>query len=217
MKTKLSPRLRAIFNLIDSKFDEIWDTCCDHGLLGLALLESKKASKIHFVDSIPKIMEKLESRIDSLELEFSHSYELHTLKAEKIKITSPNSLISICGVGGDLAIGILSEILKNNDLSKGEVLISAQYHIFELRKFLKDHGFKLIKEELTFEGSRGYELLLVGLGKGSEIDPVGSALFDANDEKVLSYFKNLVNHYEKKTLGDEDYRVILKSYEKLLK
>ena len=54
---KLSKRLNAINSLITQSYDIVWDCCCDHGFLGMALLERGIAKQINFVDIIPELME----------------------------------------------------------------------------------------------------------------------------------------------------------------
>ncbi|OUR97915.1 hypothetical protein A9Q84_06890 [Halobacteriovorax marinus] len=216
MKTHLGRRLRDIFDLIESGYSEVWDTCCDHGLLGLAVIEENKSEKVHFVDQVPRIISSLKRKIKSLAVIPEASFELHVLNAEKIKVSNEKSLICICGVGGDVAIGIISELLNRNDLSQCDILISAQYHMFDLRKFLRDHGFLLKAEKLSFERSKGYELLLVSLSNGEDIDPIGSKLFDSKNSESFKYFRALASHYKRKSLGDDMYLETLKLYEDLV-
>ncbi|HSC68256.1 MAG TPA: SAM-dependent methyltransferase, partial [Cellvibrio sp.] len=56
---KLGKRLQQIELMVTANYDHIWDCCCDHGLLGAALLARKAAPHIHFVDIVPELMRKL--------------------------------------------------------------------------------------------------------------------------------------------------------------
>ncbi|MDX2422429.1 MAG: SAM-dependent methyltransferase, partial [Amphritea sp.] len=47
---KLSKRLTQIEQLVAPGYTHIWDCCCDHGLLGAALLARHSDAQIHFVD-----------------------------------------------------------------------------------------------------------------------------------------------------------------------
>ena len=60
---KISKRLKAINQLVPDGYDHIWDCCCDHGVLGMLLLERKAAPTVHFVDQVPAIMALLEARL----------------------------------------------------------------------------------------------------------------------------------------------------------
>lgn len=215
LKTRLSKRLQEIYEMIDDTYPVGWDLCCDHGKLGLALLEGKKCYKVNFVDQVPGITEELESYISKIPNLNSKSYSIETMDAAKIQPTD-KSLVCLCGVGGDVAISILSSIIKYQGARDCTFVISAQYQLFELRRFLDQAGFGLIKERLIFEGKWGYEVLVVKLGERESIDNVGSNLLDLNCPKTIQYFKKLVNHYERKSHSDEESKLILHHYKKLL-
>jgi tRNA (adenine22-N1)-methyltransferase len=216
MKTKLSQRLQDLFAIVDDSYQEAWDLCCDHGKLGLAFLEAEKTKKVYFVDQVSSIISKLKRKIENIEQIEPSQYELLLLKAEDIKIKDKRSLICICGVGGDVAINILKKISKKNDLRKHDILVSAQYHMFELRNFLKTNGFKAKKELLSFDGKWGYELLLLNLCHGKEVEEVGRSLFNKEDSRHLLYVNKIIKHYKNKSLKDESYAKILALYENLL-
>jgi len=48
--------------MVTGNYQHIWDTCCDHGMLGEALLVEQIANKVntrlivHFVDIVPSII-----------------------------------------------------------------------------------------------------------------------------------------------------------------
>lgn len=213
MKTKLGPKLQKIFELITPEYSEVWDTCCDHGKLGMAVLESNKSNVVHFVDQVPSIINELENKLLNIASLTRERYKLHGCPAENLQVSSSGkTLICICGVGGEVVIKIMQSLLKNNDLAHCDFLLSPQYHLFEVRRFLKEKGFNLKKEELSFEGKFGRELLLVSLSEGEEIDPIGSKLFDSSDERHQNYLKNIVSHLEKKG----DAALALEHYKKIL-
>lgn len=60
---KISQRLQQINGMITGHYDHIWDCCCDHGLLGMLLLERSAARHVHFVDCVPSLMQALELRL----------------------------------------------------------------------------------------------------------------------------------------------------------
>ncbi|MCU8086595.1 tRNA (adenine(22)-N(1))-methyltransferase [Shewanella sp. SM21] len=60
---KISQRLQQINSMITGHYDHIWDCCCDHGLLGMLLLERSAARHVHFVDCVPSLMQALELRL----------------------------------------------------------------------------------------------------------------------------------------------------------
>jgi len=46
--------------MVKSQYDHC---CCDHGLLGAALLAQQAAPHIHFVDVVPELMQQLENKL----------------------------------------------------------------------------------------------------------------------------------------------------------
>lgn len=60
---KISQRLQQINSMISGHYDHIWDCCCDHGLLGMLLLERSAARQVDFVDCVPSLMQALELRL----------------------------------------------------------------------------------------------------------------------------------------------------------
>ena len=65
---KLSKRLTHIDHMVTSDYTHIWDCCCDHGFLGASLLSRQAAPNIHFVDIVPELMTKIESKLQQFYL-----------------------------------------------------------------------------------------------------------------------------------------------------
>lgn len=192
MKTKLGPKLQNVLDMIPDEYDLIWDTCCDHGNLGLACLELKKAPKVIFVDQVTSIIKNLRERLRGIPELSSEVYELQVLPAQKLKLAGGKELVCICGVGGEVTIDIIKKLDGDFDL-----LLSPQYHLFEVRRFLKDLGFKLREERLVFEGKFGRELLYVSRDAEQEINPIGKDLFNMSLDNHRHYLEGLVKHLEK--------------------
>jgi tRNA (adenine22-N1)-methyltransferase len=206
----VNKKLRTLLNMVDRSYELIVDTCCDHGKLGIAFLPS---NKVLFVDQVPSIMKDLKR---NLEASHHENYELKTLKAQDLEFSTKKNLICIAGIGGMELISILDSLLKKNDLSQSDFLLSPQYHLFEVRRFLADNGFKKIREEIIFEGKedkRGRELFYLSLSKGEPIEPIGENLFDPTDEKNKEYFLAIYHHLKKKSPESEEFKL----YQKLLK
>ena len=197
MKSKLKVKLTSLFDLISSEYIDVWDTCCDHGQLGLAFLETSK-SKVYFVDQVESITKKLKLRLNSIPELDDKNYEILCCEAQIIKIEKHKTLICISGVGGEVVIQIIKELAKHNDLSDCDFLLSPQYQLFEVRSFLRENNFKRLNEGLVFEGKWGRELLLVRQGSGEEIDEIGKSLFDTKNQLHLDYLNGIISHLENK-------------------
>lgn len=211
MRDKLGIRLGALKRLAtvtveDSRYEAIWDLCCDHGKLGIELLKKGDTNFLHFVDKTESIIKKLQDRLMSDSLLDEKSYHTYAMDASLIKINSnQNELVVLAGVGGDVAISILENIFKNNELSRCNFLICAHYQIAELREFLKSHQFNLLKEEIIIERERGYEALLVTRkNTGVAISRVGHLQWDLNSVEHKSYLERLIKHYELRVRGKNE-------------
>lgn len=212
----MKSRLSYITGLIEEDYYEIWDTCCDHGKLGIELINRKSTSVIHFVDCVPEIMKELKSKIYNKGLHKNCNVKFHTNNAQDLILSDKKSLICICGVGGVTAIEIISGLNKRNDLSKHHFILSVQYKIPRLRRFLRELGFKVQKEILCFEGKWAHEMLRISLQSGYDIDLAGSPMFDLQNSKHMDYLKRSINHYKKKSLTDNCYEEVLNSYIRVL-
>jgi tRNA (adenine22-N1)-methyltransferase len=212
----MKTRLEVITSLLGNDYKEIWDTCCDHGKLGISILQNTQIPKVHFVDCVPEIIDRLRVKLDRMSLIESKRLELHCKMAEDIKVSDKRSLICICGVGGVTAIDIITGLLKNNQLNKHDLLLSVQYKTPRLRRFLNINGFKVIKEVLCFEGKWGHEIIKISKNRGDEIDLIGSNMFIKSNELHKKYILKSITHYTKKCVVNSDYLEILKRYKKLL-
>jgi tRNA (adenine22-N1)-methyltransferase len=127
MGENLSPRLRLMLGQgIDGQ--DFWDICCDHGLLGAAALASARFRKVHFVDRVPHIIEKLKERLGGEgEIVLSGAEDLN----EEISGTAV-----IAGVGGFNIIKILENWEARGILRAQRLILNPLTHIAELRDFL---------------------------------------------------------------------------------
>ena len=113
---KISQRLQQINQMIVNDYQHIWDCCCDHGLLGAALLERKAAQQIHFVDVVPNLMQQLEHKLQrfypqTAKLHNQHGWQVHSTDVGQLDLADKHTrqLVIIAGVGGDLTIALIIE------------------------------------------------------------------------------------------------------------
>ena len=111
---KLSKRLQQIEKMATQQYEHIWDCCCDHGLLGFALLSSQTDSTIHFVDIVPELMAEVENKLER----FCPSlpWKAHCLDVAKLPLTQYQGkhLVIIAGVGGDLMKQFIEAIYQQH-------------------------------------------------------------------------------------------------------
>lgn len=219
MKTRLGKRLKALFDAIPPGYDEVWDLCCDHGRLGLALLESRRANQVHFVDQIDSIMVDLHRRLEQYG---ATGYQLHTLPAEQLVLTAnTRPLLVLAGVGDEVTQAIVSAVSEHNPDTQPDWLISPANNLFQVRRNLQQLKFGLLEEGVVFENGRGYEWLVVSQDRQRAPKPVGNpaGFWNAAIPEHREHLQRLVSHarHQLNNPNQLDAQPMLERYEPLLK
>ncbi len=220
---KLGLRLQAIEQMVIRHYDHIWDCCCDHGLLGMRLLERNTADTVHFVDVV-------ESLVDQVSHNLSINPELYPaerwqalcedvaqLPLSEVSAAKDSShLVIIAGVGGDLLFDLVEAIHTANPESYIEFLLCPVRQHYHVRESLLTLGMKLLNESLVFENSLFYEILHVASEAEEELTPVGSKMWDFSDNDHRSYLQQTISHYQRRMKsGCRKTAHILEQYQNL--
>ncbi|MBU5313583.1 class I SAM-dependent methyltransferase [Tissierella carlieri] len=158
---KLSERLLTLANLVP-KNSIVADIGTDHGYIPAYLIENKISKKVIGTDiskgSLDKIIEYVkelgfEDKIDSRlgdGLEVIKPYEVDT--------------VIIAGMGGLLIRDILE---KHKEISNSiiDFILQPMVAAKELRQYLIENNFEIIKEELVKEENKYYEIIHAKKGK----------------------------------------------------
>ncbi len=213
---KLGKRLQALFNTISDAaslqaYDEIWDCCCDHGFLGIELLNKGICNRVHFVDQVADITDKLQKKLLGLPPE---TYSITTGSAADIQLdTSHRQLVILAGISGKTAINIMKEIHGNlSTYQHGDnkpldisYLVSPNYYLYDVREYLIQQGLHLVSESLVFENNQANEIILVSTQQATVKDstiqlPLSSTgnMWIKNDDQHRNYLNSLIKHYQKK-------------------
>lgn len=126
------------------KGSPFWDICCDHGHVGIGALDTNEFSKVHFVDQLPHIMERLSKTLIDLQIEES-SYVLHDLKGEEIG-TAVSGTCLIAGVGGLTIARILNALMTKNLLHADRLILSPHTDEKSLSEFTTTLIFRELYE-----------------------------------------------------------------------
>jgi len=197
--------------MIAADYQHIWDCCCDHGLLGAALLSEKKpTATIHFVDIVPQLMHDLEKKLFQYYPPTLYPWQLHCIDVSTLPINnySGRQLIIIAGVGGDLTIHFMEAIVAQHPNADMDFLLCPIHHQFSLRKFLRASDFRLVNEVLIKENNRFYELLLISRNENveREVSPAGDTIWQPESEQqareATEYLQKTLAHYQRIQLGD---------------
>lgn len=214
----LSPRLNQLKALITKPYDNIWDGCCDHGLLGQSLLAAYPTSTIHFVDINASIIQALTQK---LKLSTHHNWLCHIDDVSNIPMPqSQTNLIILAGIGGQLMLQILEKLLnkirQDNLENHVEFLLAPIHHQYQLREFLRTQNVSALKEKLVQDNKRFYEILHLSLNGNSLISHIGNELWKNPSDVHHAYLKRLIEHYERLNKNNPtDAKKILDQYRQL--
>jgi tRNA (adenine22-N1)-methyltransferase len=223
---KLGKRLKQIEAMVTANYDHIWDCCCDHGLLGAALLSRDAAPNVHFVDIVPDLMRQLENKLRHFYPQKSTSnihsqWQVHCMDVSALPLQefSGKHLVIIAGVGGDLVCEFIHAIHQKHSNAEIDFLLCPVHHQFTLRQQLIQLNFSLLTETLITENQRFYEILLVSNNKNlaATINPVGNLIWQSNTPEqakiVAAHLSKTLAHYKRMQLkAGSDVQHIIEAY-----
>ena len=204
----LSQRIQSIVKLVPKETQELWDICCDHGIIGKQFL-NRELKHIYFLDQVPSIIKNLrqtleDSYITSFDILLDDARKINWYKYKKKGVSTK----IIVGIGADLLIDILSQIDSHQ---KDYFIVSAHQNSYKLRQYLIKSDYKLINEILIEESGRFYEILLVHPQLGESINLVGGDKLWAN-KNSKKYLIKQIELFKIKAKYSADYDHILKKY-----
>lgn len=165
---RLSDRLQAIYDeLLPGQ--PVWDTCCDHGKIGLNAHESGNFPEVHCVDQVPEIIEGLRQRATEYLAVSGGSFEnlfFHSGSAANLQQQILGTFV-IAGVGAHTVIEILESLLGQNNFQPSRIIVSSHNKIDFNRQWLEQNltkkSFNLSKHKLVNENGRIREILIFDL------------------------------------------------------
>lgn len=194
----LSRRLHQINRMAKKHYHHIWDCCCDHGQLGMELLQRSAADTVHFVDILDHLMLEIKTQL-SANTHYKSHWQVHCLDVAQLPISetdiNDSHLVIIAGVGGDLLIELVEKILSDNPGRNIEFILCPVYHQYKVRCALIELGLKLSAEDLLREKRKFYEILHVSRDSEHNISPVGSLMWDFRRLEHRDYYQRMLEHY----------------------
>lgn len=152
---QLSERLQAVVNLI-TKGAKVADIGCDHAYLSIYMVEENLASKVIAMDVNKGPLERAKENIKQYHFE----NQIETRLSDGLMALEPGEVdtLLIAGMGGALMQRILTgkrEVLKQVK----ELVLQPQSEIREMRFFLEEIGFHIIKEDMVMDAGKYYVIL----------------------------------------------------------
>ena len=209
--------------MINDRYENIWDCCCDHGFLGQQLLLRGAADTVHFVDNIEQILSKLQSQLEKNTRLSADSWQVLCCDAAKLdlnvgkQLTLKPPLIIIAGVGGELLTELVTSLIKNHQGHRLEFLLCPVHHNYKVRQALINLDLGLLDECLVQENKRHYEIMHISTHAKKAIHKVGSSMWDFSKDSHMAYLKSTIRHYQRINLNkNTNTDTIIRDYQSLL-
>ena len=176
---RLSKRLQTIADFV-KKGAVVADIGTDHAHIPIYLIKNNIISKAYACDINIGPLEKAEENIkyfgvQNIELRLSNGLE-------KLKTDEADTVI-IAGMGGELIINILEKDRKFFD-TEIRFILSPHTKIDEVRRYLFENGFKIIKEDMCIDEGKFYTV--------TEAKYIGEPA--SHTEKELLFGKYLIDN-----------------------
>lgn len=196
------------------------DVGCDHGLISLMTLQSKKAKKVLATDISQKCLDKTINLLKENNLEnFAEFVCVDGLP----KSSKPDEVL-IAGMGGLEIISILENYFLVND-NRPILVLQPMRDEYKVRKFLNNNNNYTIIEDFIFEDKKLYRLIKAKRGKQNLTESQMFFGVIENEYKYIEfkkYLEKIVEKYTKKlhntaknTLKQQKITKILQKCEKL--
>lgn len=227
-EAQLGKRLGLIANqlVLQNQFDaydEIWDCCCDHGYLGLALLtrQSEITARLNFVDQVPHITQQLHQTLKHIT---PHRYRIFTQDAGSLTFEKQQRhCVIIAGVTTTGIIKLLNSLLPRHAEQSFDLILCPTRETFELRRYLAKQPLYLLRENHVSENGRHYEVIMLRhnhnpLKREAQISAIGE-FWEENNLDQLDYLHSRLKHYQSALNGkaNKDASEAVALYSNLLK
>ncbi|MDE6529804.1 MAG: class I SAM-dependent methyltransferase [Lachnospiraceae bacterium] len=155
MMVTLSRRLQAVAALAEPGKIAA-DIGCDHGYVSIWLIQQKIFSKVIAMDVRPGPLETARKNValyrmeDAIELRLSDGLRM-------LGIGEADCMIC-AGMGGALICHILEDAPEKAKTMK-QIILQPQSELFLVRRFLRQHGYAITKEDMVKEDGKYYPML----------------------------------------------------------
>lgn len=194
---KLSARLLWIANRVRENI-KLYDVGTDHAKLPAYLLDNNRITSSVASDIHQGPLDKAQVFVNMC----GYKDRISLVKADGlmgIDIVPPCD-ISICGMGGETIVNILSAAEKVRD-GNVRLLLQPMTDFSKLRTFLSEQGFEIIDENIVFSDDREYQCIVaVYSGNAYELSAVekelGKLCIAKRGDVFLQYVERKINSLE---------------------
>ena len=201
MKIPLSDRLLACCSFVRPG-DRVADVGCDHGYLGIHLLQSGIASSM--IESDVNEAPLQSARHNAAKFGVKDKMTFHLSDGVQ-NIPRDFDCLVCAGMGADTIMSIIhhsAEWLKN---PKYRLILQCQSKRPELRQWLYDEGFRINRETLAKDGKFVYSIMEVVYDPGDGITPaetyITKQLLEDNHPLLPEYYERVKTGVELTIFG----------------
>ena len=210
-------RLRAIADLLDNQKRVVADIGADHGFLTAMLIKEGKADQIIATDISEQSLSKAKRLVKELgfanKVSFKVGDGLDPIKSDKIDV------VVIAGMGGYEII----KILKESTAKFSRYILQPMQNPVQLRKFLIENHFLIIKDFIVKDKDKFYSTLEVVVSDKlqhltlEELE-LGLTNFDLKTKEFLEYLIKQKIKYKKiiDKIEDQEAKEKLEMIERLI-
>ncbi|OQB24693.1 MAG: tRNA (adenine(22)-N(1))-methyltransferase [Firmicutes bacterium ADurb.Bin182] len=192
----LRPRLEAAASMLAGA-DCIADIGCDHGRLGIALLQRGLCKRVIASDVSGDSLQKAMQLSQKCGMDGRLLFRL----GEGLKVLKPGEAdaIAIAGMGGSL----ITDILIRDELvarAANRIVMQPMRGEEQLRYYLNNNGYRIMDETLIRDAGRFYQLLCASSGEPErkpagwpdKLYKVGWVTYEKEDPLLSAYIKKLL-------------------------
>lgn len=201
MKLPISRRLLACADLVPAGA-RVADVGCDHGYLGIHLLQTGRAAHVIATDLREKPLQKARANA----AQFGTADRMDFFTANGLAAVDPQTVdtVVIAGMGGDNIASILDAAAWVHD-PRYTLILQPQTSGNDLRRYLGRAGFSIEAEALVRDGGFLYFTILARFGGGTPLTPgqqyLSPQLLRSRDPLLPAYFDRILNALERTVAG----------------
>ena len=200
MKLPLSTRLLACCKFVKPG-DRVADIGCDHGYLGIHLLQNGVASSMIEADINEGPLDS--ARRNAVKFGMTDKMSFHL--SDGVQSIPRDFDCMVCaGMGADTMMSILSAASWLKD-GKYRLILQCQSKRPELRQWLYDEGHRINRETLAKDGKFVYSIMEVVYDPGHGISPaetyITKQLLQDNHPLLPEYYERVKNGVEMTIFG----------------
>lgn len=192
MKIPISKRLLCCADLVP-RGGRVADVGCDHGYLGIYLLEKGLADSVIAMDLRQEPLRRAKNNA----ARFGTAGRMHFYVCDGLQALGQGSVDTVvcAGLGGDTIAKILDDCPWSDDENITWIL-QPQTSGNDLRRYLGEHSFSIRREVLVQDGGFLYAAMEVKSGGGRPLSPgeqyLSPPLLNGEPGLVRSYFERVI-------------------------